>query len=533
MVATPPDLRGYSKSSNFLGPALFVSAICAAVPVFWFGLVSLGDAWSTPEYSHGPLIPIVSAYLFLRDMRSIPSASVETRNRWLGVWVITFAMLLAMIGNLSRIPDIVTYALIIWIWGMILVSFGAHRGKHLWPGVLHLVFMLPLPNIIYWKLSIFLQGVSSEIGVSVIRLLDIPVFLDGNIIDLGIYKLQVAEACSGLRYLFPIMSFSYIFSLLYQGPKWHKAILLLSAAPITVLMNSFRIGVIGVLVDRYGIEQAEGFLHAFEGWVIFGACVGILFIMSIGLQKISRDKRSISEALDLDFSGIPLQISRIKSLILNRAAVGVLIIVAIFAGATLAIPRISQPQLGVERTPLALFPRSFDGWWGERRYLEPNIEAVLAADDYLNIGFIHNDGKLPVDLFIAYYDKLTEGGGIHSPEVCLPTGGWEMSEIKKRQLSIPTDTGNVEFVVNRAIIQKGLHRQLVYYWFDTRGRRLTGDYETKAYTIYDALVRGRTDGALVRVVTIIPPKVAEETADARLLEFLEDVVLDLPNYIPH
>lgn len=516
-----------------LGTVLFIAVVCAAVPVFWFGLVSLGDAWSTPEYSHGPLIPIVSAYLFLRDMRSIPYAPVETRNRWLGVWVVVFAMILALIGNLSRIPDIVTYALIIWIWGMILVSFGAHRGKQLWPGVLHLVFMLPLPNFIYWKLSIFLQGVSSEIGVWIVRLMDIPVFLDGNIIDLGIYKLQVAEACSGLRYLFPIMSFSYIFSLLYQGPKWHKAILLLSAAPITVLMNSFRIGVIGVLVDSYGIEHAEGFLHAFEGWVIFGACVGILFLMSIGLQRISKDKRSISEALDLDFSGIPQELHRIKTLTSNHAAVASLVIVTIFATITVGTPYLSKEREAVQRTQLVLFPRSFDGWWGERRYLEPNIEAVLAADDYLSMGFTHDETGATVDFFIAYYDKLTEGGGIHSPEVCLPSGGWEMSEIKKQQLAIPTKDGEVGFEVNRAIIQKGLHRQLVYYWFDTRGRRLTNDYETKAFTIYDGIMRGRTDGALVRVVTVIPPKATEESADERLIDFLKDVVPDLPQYVPH
>ena len=182
-----------------------------------------------------------------------------------------------MAGNLARIPDIVTYAMILWIYGLILVSFGWQRGRQFWPPVLHLVFMLPLPAILYWQLSIKLQFFSSEIGVALIRAMDIPVFLDGNVIDLGVYKLQVAEACSGLRYLFPVMSFSYIFSVLYRGPIWHKAVLLLSAAPITVLMNAFRIGMIGVLVDRYGIEQAEGFLHYFEGWVIFIACVLILF----------------------------------------------------------------------------------------------------------------------------------------------------------------------------------------------------------------------------------------------------------------
>ncbi len=168
-----------------------------------------------------------------------------------------------------------------------LVVFGWGQGlRHQLP-VLHLVFMLPLPQFLYWKMTVFLQGVSSEVGVWFVSIAGVPVFLDGNIIDLGVYKLQVAEACSGLRYLFPILSFSYLFSILYRGPLWHKAILLLSAAPIAVLMNSFRIGVIGILVDSYGIEQAEGFLHFFEGWIIFLACIGILFLMAVVLQQLS------------------------------------------------------------------------------------------------------------------------------------------------------------------------------------------------------------------------------------------------------
>ena len=100
-----------------------------------------------------------------------------------------------------------------------------------WPAVLHLVFMLPLPQFLYWRVNTGLQFLSSELGVSFVRLMDMPVFLDGNVIDLGVYKLMVAEACSGLRYLFPIMSFSYVFAVLYTGPRWHKIVLLLSAVP--------------------------------------------------------------------------------------------------------------------------------------------------------------------------------------------------------------------------------------------------------------------------------------------------------------
>ena len=76
------------------------------------------------------------------------------------------------------------------------------------------------------------------------------------------------------------------------------------AAPLTVFMNSVRIGMIGVLVNSYGIEHAEGFLHFFEGWVIFVACIGILFLMAIALQRLTPNPKPLAETIDLDFDGL-------------------------------------------------------------------------------------------------------------------------------------------------------------------------------------------------------------------------------------
>ena len=103
----------------------------------------------------------------------------------------------------------------------------------------------------------------------------------------------MVEACSGLRYLFPLISLSFIAAYLYKVEMWKRVVVFLSSVPITVLMNSFRIGVIGVLVEYYGIEQAEGFLHDFEGWIIFMACMGILFIIMAMLARVGNNKKRL------------------------------------------------------------------------------------------------------------------------------------------------------------------------------------------------------------------------------------------------
>ena len=328
------------RSAGFLA---FAALVLVSLPIFWLGFGSLVAAWSTAEYSHGPLIPFISLYLLLRELRKDTAPTAPARDIWPGVAVIGAALLIAVAGNLMLVADIVTYAFILWVGGVVLCIFGWQRGRTHWAPVLHLIFMLPLPQILYWKLTILLQLISSVVGVWIVSLAGVPVFLDGNIIDLGVYKLQVAEACSGLRYLFPILSFSYIFAILYRGPVWHKVVLLLAAAPVAVLMNSFRIGVIGVLINSYGIEQAEGFLHFFEGWVIFLACVGLLFLLAIALQRTSRDPKPLAETIDLNTGELTSVFSRIFAIRISRGLISAAAITAVVSAGWQPCPPRNAP----------------------------------------------------------------------------------------------------------------------------------------------------------------------------------------------
>ena len=136
-----------------------------------------------------------------------------------------------------------------------------------------------------------------------------------------------------------------------------------------------------------------------------------------------------------------------------------------------------------------------------------------------------------MNFFAAWYRTQTEGTGIHSPEVCLPVGGWEMSSISPTTVSMH-ETVYGDFMVNRAVIQKGLSKQLVYYWFEQRGRRMTNDYVAKASVVYDSLTMGRADGAMVRFVTEIDAKGGEAEADARIQRLMAEVLPRLPRFIP-
>lgn len=513
---------------NLAGLGWFSLLLLSALPIFWLGFSSLAAAWVTPEYSFGPLIPLISTYLLLRELRLEPPLPPRAAaNRAPGVAVLTLGLLLGIFGNLVQIPDVVTYGLIIWVAGVVLIGFGWDQGRRHQLPVLHLIFMLPLPQFIFWQATIGLQLVSSQIGVWFIELAGVPVYLEGNIIDLGIYKLQVAEACSGLRYLFPILSFSYLVSILYRGPFWHKLVIFLAAAPLTVLMNSFRIGVIGVLVDSYGIGAAEGFLHLFEGWVIFGVCIVALYLFAVALQRLAPNPRPALDTLDLDTEGFADQARRLLVIAPSRGMiVGALVTLALAGGLVLS-PR--PERVEPLRLPFSQFPVEIGAWHGRTALLDPDVAAILLASDYVDVTYRSPAESASVNFFSAWYESQTAGAGIHSPAVCLPVGGWEVSAIEPTPVTIPGLT-QPHFMVNRAVIQKGLSRQLVYYWFEQRGRRMTNDYAAKATVVWDSFMIGRSDGALVRFVT--PIDTTEADADARMQRLMADLLPVLTRFVP-
>lgn len=528
-MTTVSESRPSHLSINW-GLVWLVIATVAAGVFFIDGLDALLSAWSRPEYSHGPLIPILSGLLFLRQLKSVPVDPGPKRNRWVGVTLLVFAIFCGALGKLSNISDVVAYATILWVGAILLISFGWKTGKHFWPPVLHLVYMLPLPGVIYFKVSTSLQYVSSELGVFFLQMLGVPVFLEGNIIDLGVLKLHVAEACSGLRYLFPILSFSYIFAVLYRGPIWHKAVLLISAAPITVLMNSVRIAVAGVLVQDFGVEWLEGFSHFFEGWIIFLICILLLFLLARIMLFFHSEKMTLVEALDLETDGLMQQVARLRYVRPSKALVGSAIFTIAISAIWMVMP---ERQIEIpDRDGFVSFPRQIGDWEqvGSPQILTPSVERALQADDYRSVNFARPGDSTTVEFFSAWYADQSNGG-VHSPEVCLPGSGWEIAWLER--VDIADELGSeTPFNINKAIIQKGETRMMVYYWFEQKGRKIAWDFAAKLLLVYDGIVTGRKDGAIVRLTTLIERGETDAEAAARLDDMARAIVPVVPRFIP-
>jgi exosortase D (VPLPA-CTERM-specific) len=497
---------------------VFIAALLVAV-AFRGAIFEIVKRWTIEEeYSHCFLIPLVTAWL-LWTRRDALFASMG-RPSWAGPALVLLAMFMHVIGALSAILIFSQFALIAILLGILLAAGGFRLFRVAFVPVVFLIFAIPLPNFIDANLSLQLQLISSQLGVFFIRLFQIPVYLHGNVIDLGTYQLQVVDACSGLRYLFPLLGLSFLAAYLFRAPIWQRALVLFSSIPITILMNGFRIGMVGVTVDQWGPRMAEGVLHFFEGWIVFIASVFLLIVEVFLLARISG--RLFFEAFCVPMDAVRLSPGA-KSNPTGRIplyACLLLLCATVLTGLLIS----HRSEVIPERSRFVTFPATIGEWHGHASLLEPEVVHGLALEDYVLSDYSKPGGKV-VNLYVAYYASQRTGESPHSPLVCIPGDGWSITNFERT-------TYGAEHPLNRAIIERNGSKQLVYYWYEERGRRIASEYWSKWYLLSDAITENRSDGALVRLITPVLPSELERDADNRLQLFMHDLLPSLSGYLP-
>ncbi len=507
-----------------------------AVIVFFLyhtGLDNLFFVWTNEDnYSHGILIPAVSAYLVWQVRHHL--YNLKENPNWVSIPITVFTLCVLFIGELTGSHLLINYSLYILLFAVILAIFGWKGFKILLIPYMLLFFAIPLPQFFETMLSADLQLISSTIGVKLLQLINVPVFQEGNIIDLGDYKLQVVEACSGLRYLFPLISFGFIAAYLYKVELWKRIIIFLSTIPITVLMNSFRIAVVGILVNNFGIEMAEGFVHDFEGWILFMICLLILFIEMYLLTKVGTNRQPLNKVFMPAIEQPSYEQAKIEIRDITKPFIVILVLSILSLGVNYFLNK--TEEITPVRKPLVDFPISIGHWKGRQDVLNPSTLKTLQLSDYVIADYqlankyeTDNAGH-SINFYVSYYESQKNGIAPHSPKVCIPGGGWEISAIESSKLD--NYINNKPLHYNRVIIQKGETRQLVYYWFQQQGETYASEYMLKLAMFRRSLLYNRTDGALVRLVTSISPAEKEIDAEQRLNEFARQMSPVLTDYVP-
>jgi exosortase D (VPLPA-CTERM-specific) len=296
-----------------------------------------------------------------------------------------------------------------------------------------------------------------------------------------------------------------------------------------MLMNSIRVGTIGVMVEHWGIGMAEGFLHEFQGWMVFMISTLMMLGEIVVLNGIGHESGTWRQLFGVEFPAPTPSGAAIRQRSLPTSFIAASALLLVFIVVTLTIPR--PAEIFPARVSFVEFPMGLGGWHGRRSTLESVFTDQLMLDDYLLADYVNGAGDV-ANLYIAYYDSQRKGEAVHSPRSCLPGGGWQMRDFGQRDLQSVSINGK-PLRVNRTLIELGNQRQLVYYWFQQRGRTIDNEFAVKWYLFWDALTRHRTDGALVRVITAIPAASSEAEADRRLEDLVSRVVPDLTRFVPN
>jgi EpsI family protein len=182
----------------------------------------------------------------------------------------------------------------------------------------------------------------------------------------------------------------------------------------------------------------------------------------------------------------------------------------------------------VERRSLKEFPLKLGGWRqrGDEIRFGEQTESILKTTDYTMRDYFLPNGSL-ANVYIGYYESQRTGTTYHSPQNCLPGAGWVMNE--PQTIQITTDSGNT-FEANRFIVNNGVNRDVLIYWYQGRGRATASEYSDKIYTVFDSIMRGRSDGAMVRVMKNIGDSETLATADA--IDLSAKLADELPEFIP-
>jgi len=241
--------------------------------------------WHDPDTSHGFLVPPFAAYLAWTNRDKIRAAKVEPS--WVGVALIAFGLVMLILGEYGAELFISRVSLVVVLTGITLCFGGWHVLKELRFSLLVLLLAVPLPAIIYNQITFPLQILASKAASAILPIFGVPVLREGNVIVLPAMRLEVAEACSGIRSLVSLFTLAVFYGYFLDKSVMRRTILALSSIPIAIGANAIRIVGTGLCVQYWDPDKAMGFFHEFSGWVVFLVSLSCLYAVHKAITLIS------------------------------------------------------------------------------------------------------------------------------------------------------------------------------------------------------------------------------------------------------
>jgi exosortase len=269
-----------------------IIAILLAVLYYRVAIKLVYDWYTITDYSHGPFVLFFAAFL-IWDKRKILKAT-PIKQTWTGIILVVFAIMVLILGVYGVELFTARISFIMLMTGLIATLFGWAMVRQLRFPLLVLVLAIPFPAILFNRITFPLQLLASRIASDVLPVLGVPTLHEGNVIELPVMKLEVAEACSGIRSLMSLFTLAVFYGYFLERTTKRRVLLALASIPIAVTANVARIVGTGLCVQYWDPEKALGFFHEFSGWVMFVVSLACLYLVHRAMRLISPVKAKLS-----------------------------------------------------------------------------------------------------------------------------------------------------------------------------------------------------------------------------------------------
>ena len=264
-----PALPRWQAAVLFFLIAWLYAAILARLVLQWIG------PSRDPNFEHGVFVPLFAIFILWQNRARLKA--MPPTPSWTGVPLIALSLVMLVLGVLGAELFFSRTSLLVLLAGLIILFQGWSFFRAVLFPWAFLFLMIPIPNLVLQRVTFPLQLLASRLATLLLQLVGVPVLREGNMIVLAAMPLDVAEACSGIRSLLTLVTLAIIYGYLMESRLWVRIVLACSAVPIAVAANSLRIFGTGLLVQYWDPEKAEGFFHAFSGWLIFVVALLMLY----------------------------------------------------------------------------------------------------------------------------------------------------------------------------------------------------------------------------------------------------------------
>jgi len=479
-------------------------AICAlVVTTFWWTGHWMTIRWDQPNsyYSHGWLVPAISAVLVYRKRKRLSAARVRPCLGGLGV--LLPSLLLHLLGTAWQVGFLSGFAMLGVLGGLVLTLFGPEVLRVVLFPLLFLAFMVPLPVLLVESVSFRLKLLAARLAVAALDLAGMVAVRQGSYIRIPAGTVIVDDVCSGLKYLISLMAFGALYAHISSVSRPQKAVLFLLSIPIAFVANVFRVVLMVVIAYFWGVATIQKwYFHDTFGFMLFAAA----FLMLFATEALFLKRGQADHPDDADrtlASGAaarkhpPGREHPTLSFRRMSAAVSAALLVSAALSVFLAWPR---PAIDVTDM-LAGVPLDMEPWQGRDIPLDERTYAILGTRDVLSRAYSSDDGRR-VQIVVVLAQQARRR--THPPEQCYTGEGFVIRRSEDRSIAIPTAGRPIPLKVRELALERADQERLVWYFYKSGTRLTTSYWRHQARVAFSKLAGAGAADVLIRVDTEAP-----------------------------